>query len=345
MAPTLEQIARLAGVAKSTASLALRDHPAAQRLSDATRARIRQAAEELDYHPNFFAAQLSSPQRKLLMFGLSQLGDSWASRIAHGFEKQASSHGFRVLVTAFQEKEDPVAFSREVLGVRGIPALAVVGGSATRFTDQAICQLAEEGVKIVTVNRSVGHPLISEVLLDNEQGAAAAAAHLYDLGIEKLWVVSCRSPRGMAQFTARMDGVLAEARRRGKRPPTQVLFSEIDDYLMRAREATEAALAHDRPQAIFATGDILAVGVCEALRAAGLGIGTEIPVVGFDGGVYSQAHYPKLTSVAQPTLAMGQAAAQILIEALADGETPPVKRLFQPELVIRESTSLFPRYL
>ncbi len=336
MSVTLEQIASELGLSKSTISLALRDHPRARRFSDQTRRRIVETAEQMGYRPNFFATQLARTRSNLLMVCVSHLPDTWAMAVAGGFEAQAVARGHRLLIASFQHGGDPLAFHRDLLGPKGIPGMAVLGGSTEKLTDEALRELADRGVRIVLVGRRLAHPGVGQVLCDNYGGAKAAMRHVCGLGARAVWVLGSNVKHG--PMPERMAGFLDGARECGVAPPPVLTVGQPDWMESGYRAVRDRLSGGDRPEAVVSASDPSAVGAMRALGEAGLAVGRDVSVVGFDGGVYSECSTPQLTSVGQPMRRMGQAAADLLIDLLERPEEGTRRVMLPTELLVRGSS-------
>jgi LacI family transcriptional regulator len=349
MPVTLEDIATATGFDKSTVSVTLRDLPRASRFSQETRDRIHAAAAELGYRPNFFAQQLSGKKPRMLMLCVNYLRDPFAMMVAEGFEARAAELGLRVLITALRDRQDPLDLHRDVLGVQGVPAMALVGGDPSKLSDDSLRALARDGVKIVLVNRFIGptpadggrRPFV-HVGADELGGSRLMAEHIYAQGAQDVWVLG--GMHGSA-FQARLAGfsqVAADHRRPAPRVlncrPLQGL-----DWSGGAATTVAAALAVSRPpQAILAVSDVLALGAERALAEAGLVVGRDVAVTGYDDGVYAQCAWPPLTTVRLPMAGMGRAAADALFAMLDVPDVAPPDVVLPVELVVRESGVLAP---
>ena len=186
MPATLEDIALATGYDKSTVSVALRKLPRAARFSQDTRDRIQAAADRLGYRPNIFAQQLAGQRSRMLMLCVNYLRDPFAMQVAEGFESRAAELGMRVLITALQDRQNALDLHRDVIGVQGVPAMALVGGDPTKLNDAALRQLSDEGLKIMLVNRAIpaGSGSIGRVTADDHRGGCLAAEHVYDQGAQ-----------------------------------------------------------------------------------------------------------------------------------------------------------------
>ncbi len=337
MAVTLQDIATRSGVTKSTVSFTLRNHPKAQRFSLATRQRIMRVAEEVGYRPNFFAVQLSARRPRLLLACRNAVHDEWASHVIEGLETYAAEQGYRILTVTLQDVDNPLALHRDLLGRHGVSAAVILGGNRRKLTDEVLTELLDDGVSVALVNRAMADPRAGQVLVDNYLGGRLAAQHLYqDLGLNEVWVLGTR----LGAFQQRMDGFRDMARELGRPAPYEVSLGDLSPAVAEhGHQVMTAALEERRPpQGLFAIGDLLAVGACHALAEHGRVTGRDVAVVGFDGGIYSTCHYPPLTTVVQPMLEMGAAAAKLLINMLEGPDQPTEKLLLPPTLRVQGST-------
>jgi LacI family transcriptional regulator len=340
MSVTLDQIAAELGLSKSTISLALRDHPRSRRFSDETRRRISLKAEQMGYRPNYFATQLARSRSNLLMVCVSYLPNTWAMMIAGGFEVRAVERGYRLLIASFQHDGDPLAFQRDLLGPKGIAGMAMVGSSAEKLTDEAIRELADMGIKVVLVSRELDYPGVGQVLCDNYMGAKEAAGHVYSQGLKEVWVLAAGEETGT--MTRRRRGYLDGAREWGMPAPLMLPIGFPDWKVSGYTAVRERLRRGGRPEAILSASDLSAVGAAQALSEAGLVVGRDVAVVGFDGGIYSECCTPPLTSVGQPVREMGRAAADMLIDLLERPEETATRVMLPTELLVRGSSRIVP---
>jgi LacI family transcriptional regulator len=339
MSVTLKDVATELGLSMTTVSLALRDHPRAQRFSSNTRRRIASTANRLGYQPNFFAAQLARPKSTLLMACVSYLVDPWAMAVLEGFEARATQRQHRVLIATLKQQEEAVAFHQDILGPKGAAGMAVIGARTNVLSDQMIRELADGGVRIVLVSRELDHPNVGQVQCDNYGGARAAAEHICQQGLRNVWILSA-DPSVSKPSRDRLRGYLDVARDNGV-PTPSVLWIDPRDMLKEGYRAVINHLrGHEAPEAVLSAADPAAVGAVRALTEKGLVVGRDVAVVGFDGGIYSESCYPPLSSVHQPMGEMGRAGADLLIDLLEHPEKEPQKIMLPTELVVRDSSRM-----
>jgi DNA-binding LacI/PurR family transcriptional regulator len=213
---------------------------------------------------------------------------------------------------------------------------------AASLTDPAaVGQLAKDGTPFVVVGRSTYEGEVTTVDVDNVRGAALATQHLLRLGYNG--VATITGPLGMTAALDRREGYLA-AMRAARLEPRPGFMQEGDWSEWSGSRAMEALLAlPERPEAVFAASDNMAIGALKAIRASGLRVPDDIALVGFDDLPLASALEPPLTTVRQPIYRLGHTAASVLIDDLLrvpEGE-PALGRgqriVLGTELVIRES--------
>ena len=334
---TLDDIAAETDYDKSTVSITLRNLPRAARFSEETRNRILAAADRLGYRPNFFARQLADKKPRLLMLCVNTLQDPFAMMVAEGFEARAGENDLRVLITALRDRQNPLDLHRDILGIQGIPALALVGGSALKLPDDSLRQLAEQGLKIMLVNRHVDHPNIGHVRANETAGGRMLAEHIYGQGLRDVWVLG--GMQGPA-FSARQSAILTVAAEVGAEPP-RVLACSGPDWIDSAATVVHAEMQKVKtpPQAIISLSDVLALGASRATTRAGLVVGRDIAITGYDDGLYARSFWPPLTTVRLPMAGLGRHAADGLIRLL-DNQPPSPEVVLPVKLIVRQSSTL-----
>lgn len=328
---TLRTIAALAGVHVSTASRVLSPPTQAgvRSASAATTARIRALAVELGYAPNPHATGLRTHRSQLVGVLVPRLTDIVLATIYEGAEEAAREHGFHTFVANSRDSPAERTQRTEMLLARHVDGL-ILGDAPYDgvFADA----LAARGVPFVLVSRRAGeHP---SVTCDDERGGRLVGEHLLTLGHSRAAVIAGEpyASTGIDR-TAGFRAVFAAA----GLPVTddRVLHSGFD--VAAGREAAARLLsAPQRPTAIFAVNDFAAIGVLGAIREAGLRVGEDVAVVGFnDVPVVADLPVP-MTTVRSPMHRMGREGFKLLVARLG-GAHVESQRL-APTLVVRESS-------
>jgi LacI family transcriptional regulator len=337
MTPTLEQIAALAGVSRSTVSRVVNDHPS---VDPETRERVLRVIREQDYHPNGAARALASRRSHIIGLVIPQamnavFADPYFPILIQGVSTACEERDYYMLL-AFPTAEAET-LTRIVRGAH-LDGLVV----ATSLTDNSqIENLTRSGTPFVLIGRSSYEGEITTVDVDNVRGAAMATQHLLRMGYSAIATIT--GPLALTSALDRRDGYLA-AMRAARLDPPENYVQEGDYSEWSGGRAMETLLRlRNRPDAVFVASDSMAMGALKAIRAAGLRVPDDIALTGFDDIPFASAVEPPLTTVRQPIFRLGHTAASVLLDDLLhapEGERPLAlgqRILLSTELVIRES--------
>jgi LacI family transcriptional regulator len=329
--PRLSDVARAAGVHITTVSRALRG---SEGVGEETAERIRRVAAELGYAPHPAATSLRTGRSKMIGVVVPRLTDIVLATIYEGIEEGAAAAGYQTVVA---NSGDDVATQRlrteTLLGMR---VDGLILGDARTDSD-LVHDLRKQGVKVVLTSRRL--PGAVSVTCDDLEGGRLAGRHLLALGHRRVGIIAGRPYASTGiERTRGFREVYAEAG--APVPDEYVLTSPFDAE--GGRRAAEALLALDpRPTALYAVNDFAAIGAMGTIRAAGLRVGEDVSVVGYND-VSIAADLPvSLTTVRSPMREMGRAAAAAVIK-LIEGGTARSRRL-APTLVERASSRPAPR--
>jgi DNA-binding LacI/PurR family transcriptional regulator len=327
--PTLADVARLAGVSPSTASLAFSGMGP---VSDATRDRVRAAAENLNYAG-------PDPRARSLRRGRSGIvGVVIEDRVRDAFHDP-------VMIALLDGLSEELG---EIDG--GLLLLTDMGGSSTGIRDasmdaavlvgcgprldESVGVLQQRGIPTVAIEGKPSAGVLT-ISLDNREGTRTIAEHLRGLGHERVAVVALPLERD------RERGVLTPERERASAADTALARllgardaypgvgglvardSSVEEGALAARRMLDAAPA-ERPTAIIAQSDLLAAGVIRAAEELGIRVPHELSVVGFDGVAVEGLWPYDLTTMVQPSVQKGRAAGRAIKEMLAGGDPQPV---------------------
>lgn len=325
---TVVTIARQAGVASSTVSRALNGDP---RISATTRDRITAIAMELGYMPDALARTLSGGRSGLIGLVLGPVENPFYVALLQEVVAQAATRGLRLLVLHLGAGPIEEQTMQAVLQYRVDGCLVTSAQLSSRIADMC----GERGVPVVMLNR-VTRLRASSVSCDNLQGAADIAELLLKERHRRFALVGADSVSSTA--LEREQGFTQALALAGLRPVrvSGGTSSWMGGYV--AGERLAALPPSDRPDAVFAVSDIMALGVIDALRGHGYRVPEDISVTGFDDIAEAARPTYALTTMSQPLVPMVSRGLDLLLARMRDPNLPEEIALLRGTLTIRGST-------
>lgn len=328
---TLEEIAKLSGVSRSTVSRVINNDP---HVKAATRERVLQVVQELNYHPNMAARSLASSRKSILGLviptGVSTLfTDPYFPLLIQGVTTATNARDYSVMLWLAEPEHERRTIDRVLHN--GFVAGMVI--SSMLLNDPLVETLIEAEFPFVLVGRYPANDQVNYVDVDNRKSAQDIVTHLLRLGHQRIAHIS--GPQDIISGVDRQEGYLAALRSRGVTADPQLLmegdFSEAGGALAMQR------LLPRQPQAVFAASDMMALGAMRVIQASGLRIPDDIAVVGFDDMPFAERNVPPLTTIRQPIHQMGEMAVKTLLDLLEYPDIGPQRLILPTHLVIRES--------
>ncbi|MDQ4492112.1 LacI family DNA-binding transcriptional regulator [Sinomonas sp. ASV486] len=319
---TRKDVARLAGVSTAVVSYVVNGGP--KRVSPATEAKVRDAIAALGYRPNAAARALKLGSSEMLGMIVPDTTNPFFVLLAHAVEVAAAERGYALLIANSDASVTAERRHVESLASRRVDGVFL---SSVLF-EPDLRDLEAADISVVLLNHSTDSPGFASVGVDLRGGARVAVEHLAGHGHRDIGLVMGTSTGGGqdAREVGWLEGIRAAGLVPG--PIVRAPFRREDGY----RVGLELAVSTDRPTALFASSDILAVGLLRAFHESGVRIPEDIAIVSFDGSPEAEFSWPGLTTLAQPIEEMARAAVEALV-----GDGPASNRIFPPTLVRRAS--------
>src|SRR6266404_5705010 len=329
---SLKFLAEHLALSPATVSLVINRSPAAKSIPHRTQERVRQAARELNYRPNFTARSLRQQRSFTIGVVVPEISEGYAALVMSGIEDHLLEEGYFYFVVSHRHRADLIDEYPRLLQQRAVEGLIAVDTTCRK------------GVPIPVVAVS-GHREVegvTNIVLDHVHAADLAMQHLAQLGHRKIAFI--KGQVFSSDTEVRWEAVRGAATR---------LHLEIDDRLVGQLEGESSSpeLGYEVTRKLVATGeqftalfafnDISAIGAIRALREAGRQVPGDVSVVGFDDIQSAAFQNPGLTTVRQPLRQMGVIAAETLLGRInAPAKKPYPKSItVDPELIVRESTA------
>jgi LacI family transcriptional regulator len=340
--PTLKDVAEHAGVHVATASRALNDDQS-QLVSDATRVRVRAAAEKLGYRANAVAQSLRKGTTGVIGVVVADLANTFIVSVLRGIEHETEPRKLLPLVA--ETHDDPAMFRAVAARLLRNRVDAIILSAAQTTDDEFVAEL-ERQVPVVLAVRGL-RPVIDaaedpehlEVLHDDVLGGRLATNHLLALGHRRIAQLP-GNPK-ISSFSGRSAGFTAALAQHPDAEDVSTGDVALELTVAEGRRLATNLLrvaADRRPTAIFAHNDQMAVGALDALRDAGLRCPEDVSVVGYNDAPLIDHINPPLTTVRLPSYEVGRHAARLVFEALSDDGPRTARIMLAPELVERKST-------
>ncbi len=333
MSVSVKDVARRAGVSVGTVSNVM-NRP--DKVSGSTVDRVHQAIEELGFVRNDAARQLRAGRSRAIGLVILDVGNPFFTDLARGAEDKAAESGLSIILGNSDERA-----SRESTYLDLFEEQRVHGVLISPFGDitDRLKRLRDRGIPAVLVDRTSTDASFSSVSVDDVAGGQLAVDHLIARGRRRIAFIG--GPAAIRQVTDRLEGARISAARH---PGASLEVIETNALSVIEGRAAGAALLErqpaQRPDAIFAANDLIAMGVLQALNMQGaLHVPKDVALIGYDDIDFASAAVVPMSSIRQPSGMIGQTAVEILLEEAADPGLAPRQIVFQPELVVRESTS------
>jgi DNA-binding LacI/PurR family transcriptional regulator len=329
---TLRALAEHLGLSTASVSLVINRSPAAKSIPQRTQDRIRAAARELNYRPNFMASSLRRQRSSTIGVLVPELSEGYAPQVISGVEDYLLEKGYFYFVVSHRHRTDLLSRYPRLLQQRAVEGLIAVDTSC----EEAML------VPLVSVSGHRDVEGVTNIALNHGQAARLALEHLHALGHRSIAFI--KGQDFSSDTEVRWHAINDAARALGLHVdprlvvqlegdcPTSDLGSAVTRKLLAAKKSFTA---------LFAFNDISAIGAIHALRAAGRRVPEDVSVVGFDDIPSAAYQNPGLTTVRQPLREMGVLAAETLLRRINAAPGTPYAKVItvEPELVVRASTA------
>lgn len=336
----LRMLAEHLELSQTTVSLVLNNSPSAKSIPLETRTRVIEAAERLNYRPNYFARSLRQSRSMSVGVLAPDLSEGYFTRVMSGVVEELTSAHYFYFTACHDWKREFIEQYPRLLVERAVDGFLLLNTPADDI---------EVPVPVVAISAHSVLPNVTNIVLDHHSAVAQALKHLYELGHRK--IAFMRGPRAIPDSEFRWQSIQQVAGEMDLHiDPSHISRIDASGWSMKTGyhpmapeigyKPMQALLEKSRDfTAVFCFNDIAAIGAIRALKDAGLSVPRDVSVVGFDDILSAAYSTPSLTTVRQPLFEMGKRGARILLDRIANREEEyPSEIVVAPEFVIREST-------
>jgi DNA-binding LacI/PurR family transcriptional regulator len=340
----LRMLAEHLGLSQTTVSLVLNNSPSAKSIPQETRDRVIEAAQRLNYRPNYFARSLRQSRSMSVGVLAPDLSEGYFTRVMSGVVEELTAAHYFYFTACHDWKPELIEMYPRLLVERAVDGFLLLNTSAG---DLGV------PVPVVAISAHVDAENVTNIVLDHHSAVLEAMSHLAQLGHKRIAIL--RGPRAIPDSEFRWESCQRAAHELDlKLDPSLVVRIDTSGWSMKTGHHPMAPEIGYKPMkallertrdfsAVFCFNDIAAIGAMRALKEEGLRVPEDVSVVGFDDVLSAAYATPSLTTVRQPLTEMGRRGAQILLERIAHPDRAfPAELVMSPELVVRESTGAAP---
>ncbi len=330
---TIAEVAKRAGVSTMTVSRVLNNTGPVKK---ETAERIRAIIAELNYQPNLVARSLSSKRSMMIGIIINRVKkvffDNYIGQIGSGITDIVQERGYRVMFFPVETDREKTSAYLDIVRSHVIDGLIIL---RSKTDNPHIQMLADNEVPFMLVNHKKYKKNYNFIDTENIEGTKTAMRHLYTNGHRKI-----------AFFAGSMDETNSIDRLKAYHTAVKELRLVVNEEWVRYaefdkqkafEEAGKLLQCTNRPTAILASDDYMAIGAMERLQKEGLRVPQDMAVIGFDDVELASYVKPSLTTIRQPLTELGRVAAENLLNMIAGTQKSPVHKFLKLELVKRNS--------
>ncbi|UJP65065.1 LacI family DNA-binding transcriptional regulator [Mongoliitalea daihaiensis] len=334
---TIYDIAKQSGVSPTTVSRALNNHPA---VKEKTKKKIFQAASDLGYQSNVFAANLRSKKTNNIGVIVPSLNSSFQASVLAGMEKIANDAGYNLIITqSLESSEKEIANTLSMFKSRVDGLIVSLVSEAHQL--EHFEPFHKRGIPVLFYDRVANSKDSVGVTIDNIQAAQIATNHLIEQGCKK--IVHVLGSTKISVYAERLKGFKYALVDKGLtiQEDQVIVLNEINEHA--AEYVIDLLLKMSPlPDGLFVSNDACAASCMNQLIQKGFKVPEDIAIVGFNNEVISRLVHPKITTINYPGYEMGEVAMKNLINHLDEPETTLLQKTnkitLRSDLIIRESS-------
>jgi LacI family repressor for deo operon, udp, cdd, tsx, nupC, and nupG len=326
---TIQDVALAAGVSAATVSRVINDSP---RVSERTRGIVVEAIKRLDYKPNLLGRNLRRSETKLVLVLLPSIANPFYSRIVKGIEDVGHKNGYNVMLCNTNSDVTRERIYLELLKNR------LADGVIIMAPEMGENELSEIGLTypVVQCCEYKEGARVSHVSVDNLAAANKAVKHLISQGHKRIGIISCAN--SFVSTIKREEGYRKALQDAGLHMDEELVKRGDYSFKSGVRAASQLLALKERPTAIFAISDIMAIGAIRAAGENGLLVPQNVAIVGFDNIEFASMINPMLTTISQPKYDIGCTTMELLLSQIRGELKEPKDVFLENELIMREST-------
>ncbi|EPK7360613.1 TPA: DNA-binding transcriptional regulator CytR [Kluyvera cryocrescens] len=331
VAATMKDVALQANVSTATVSRALMNP---EKVSQATRNRVEQAALEVGYLPQLQGRNMKRNESRTILVIVPDICDPFFSEVIRGIEVTAAAQGYLVLIgdCAHQNQQEKTFI--DLIITKQIDGMLLLG---SRLPFDASIEEQRNLPPMVMANEFAPELGLPTVHIDNLTASFDAVNYLHELGHQRIGCIA--GPEEMPLCHYRLQGYVQALRRCGITVDPHYIARGNFTFEAGATALEQLLALPQPPTAVFCHSDIMALGALSYAKRRGLKVPDDLSIIGFDNISLAEFCDPPLTTVSQPRFDIGREAMLLLLNQMSGKVVDSGSRLLDCELIIRGSTS------
>ncbi len=327
---TIYDVAAKAGVSIATVSKVINN---TGNMRDTTRQKVMKVMEELNYFPSVMASALTGKKTQTLGLLVPDISNPFFSEMARTIEDRAHERGLSVIMCSTDEDEEKEKKYLELLRRKQVDGFII----ASSFHEKKLLEdIKNTGIPLVMLTQDAGSLGVTSVSVDDFTGGFEATSHLLSLGHQNIVIIA----EQRLSSKMRIYGFREAYETHGYKYKEDMVIQTTASIENGKKSLEEILKKKERPSAIFACNDLIAIGVIQGAREHGINIPVDMSVVGFDNTILATTTVPSLTTVAQPINEMGKKVVDVIVSNINNEEPNAERILFKPKLMVRNTSGV-----
>lgn len=313
--PTMDDVARLAGVSVSTVSHVLNG---TRNVNAATRERVDAAIAEIGYRRNVVARSLAAGRTHTVGLSIAALTNPYFGSLVHAVEQRLSEAGYVLILGDSHDEPRSERRVTDSLLDRQVDGMILAPAAGSEFS--TIPEIVRSGTPLVLIDRMLDVSC-DQVGPENDASAHELTTHLLDAGHRRIAIV--RGIEGISSTTERFDGYARALADRGIELDPRLILDGRSNVEVAESRVRELMSGPDRPSALVSMNNSMTIGSLKAVRGLGLSIPADLAFVCYDDFEWSDLFEPRLTAAAQDVQTIGRTAADLVLRRIEGHEDAP----------------------
>lgn len=329
MKSTIYDVAKVAGVSIATVSKVINN---TGQISEKTRQRVLEVMKSLNYLPSAIASALTGKGTYTIGLLIPDLANPFFAEIARSVEDRGQELGFSVIMCSTDNNPEKEAKYFSLLKQKWVDGIILASGLQN---ESILTEYIDQNFPVALIAQDILTLTVDTVSVDDFMGGYQATSYLISLGHKKIGLLAENNLHSSKQ---RVGGYRSALEEKGIPFDEGLLYLSDSSLEASIQQAGRILDRSERPSAIFASNDLLAIGIIQAARQRGILIPNELSLIGFDNTILAKTSDPALTTIAQPIREIGSLGVDFIIEKIKGKKNKKKRILLQPEIIVRNST-------